>query len=185
MREWILFLRAVNVGGRNIIRMAELRRVLLEEGFIDVRTYLQSGNVILEHPEWSAEQIKERITKLIGTKFGIQTEVIICAPDMVKNVIAGNPFAEETAENPIQPYVALLDKEPQQSAAEAFKTMSFGVDRFCLDGKILYIWYAEGVRKTILSQQLIEKKLGVQSTIRNFKTILNLSQMVSEASSTE
>jgi len=171
MTKYIALLRGINVSGQKLIRMELLRSVMNEIGLKDVTTYIQSGNVLFSYPETEVGILADMISDAIRTHFGFEVQIIIATPEMLENAIADNPFANRTPDDSTQPYVGFFSKVPSAESVAALKSSDFGSDEFCILGDRIYIWYGDSAGKSKLSNALIERKLGVISTVRNWKTV--------------
>lgn len=176
MKTYICLLRSVNVSGVNIIKMAELKTFWESLGYQDVKTYIQSGNIIFKSNQKLSEPILE---KAIEEKFSTKNvSVIIKSPEELAEIINNNPFTKEEDFNPKFNYCCFLQRLPDAEKIAAFNQLTFGTDSFTIKGNVMYIKYAEGAGKTKLTNKVIESKLGVQSTSRNWNTTNKLLDLV-------
>lgn len=176
MKTHIALLRGINVSGQKLIKMELLREALKELEFENVSTYIQSGNIIFQTKIIDAVKLEKMIAELIAKHFGFDVSVIVVTPDDLKSVIKNNPFADEPIEEP-QPYVAFLSEKPADSNIEALKNVDFQNDRYAILEKTMYLHYANGAGTTKLSNAVIEKKLKLTATSRNWKTIKKLIEL--------
>ena len=174
MNTYIALLRGINVSGHKIIKMERLREVLAELDFQNIRTYIQSGNVIFESSMDDVTVLELQVSQKIMEHFGFEVPVIITTLEELKKIVAENPFIKENLENPTQPCVAFLSEVPLESNFANLKAMNFENDQFIHNDKVLYLWYADSVGNTKLSNISIEGKLKVKATSRNWKTVLKL-----------
>lgn len=176
MKTYIALLRGINVSGQKIIKMELLRKALTELDFENVSTYIQSGNILFRSPISDPKKIEKQIHDLIEKHFKFDVSVIVVTPDDLKSVIAKNPFAGEKIEEP-QPYVAFLSQEPTTENISVLKSIDFQNDRFVIVDQSMYLHYADSAGKTKLSNAIIEKKLKLTATSRNWKTIKKLIEL--------
>lgn len=176
MKTYIALLRGINVSGQKIIKMEALRKSLEVLDLADVSTYIQSGNILFRSALNDARPLEELLHDHIEKQFGFGVSVIVVTPDDLRAVIAQNPFEGEQIEEP-QPYVSFLSDEPSEQNLEALQAMDFQQDRFISIDKTLYIHYADGAGKTKLSNAVIERKLKLTSTARNWKTVKKLLEL--------
>lgn len=165
----IVFLRAVNLGARNKVPMAQLRGLLEDAGYEDVRTHLASGNVLLDAPGGAAALARE-IERLIADTFGVTTTAIIRTPKELAATIAAHPFGKDTSET----YVAFLARTPEKSAASRFRKEHGDPARTVLKGSDVYLRLGRGVHGAHLSIARLESLLGVPATLRNWRTVAAL-----------
>lgn len=179
MQTYIALLRGINVSGQKLIKMEALRKALEELNFKNISTYIQSGNVLFQTEISDVAALGQQICDLIGKHFGFEVSVIVVTPKDLQQTIADNPFAPENIELP-QPYVSFLSERPEQQNIQVLEAMDFQEDRFRIVGKNLYIHYADGAGKTKLTSAVIEKKLRLTSTARNWKTVLKLLELADQ-----
>ena len=178
MRQ-VLLLRGVNVGGRNRLSMADLREALgSSPGLGEVRTYVQSGNVILSSgmpPEDIAVQCRD----LIEDRFGLSIDVLARTRDDLAEVVDRNPLADVVTE-PKRYQVSFCSAPPDGAVIERLRSLAAGPERLVAAGRELYAWHPEGVARSKLWAELAGRKLGVRATARNWKTVTTLLAMADE-----
>jgi len=177
MKTYIALLRGINVSGQKIIKMEMLRKFLGELDFENIRTYIQSGNIIFESKSSDTAKLEKQISDKIFTHFGFVVPIIIITPEELLTVIDKNPFAKENLENPTQPYVLFLSEVPKKEHLEVFKKIDFKEDQFVNIDKTLYLSYGNPAGNSKLTNAIIENKLKLQSTMRNWKTVLKLYEL--------
>jgi len=177
MNTFFLFLRAINVGGHNMIKMAKLTLWLQELGFVNIKTYLQSGNVIFQtsnnDTEVMAKQIREKI--LLESQLNIAS--IIRKHSEIKsiNVILDKHEADKPENSSV--FLTLLSALPSKENIEKLKKIDSGLDTFILYGKDIILVCQQPYHKTKLSNNLFERLLKVDATSRNRNTIEKLVAM--------
>jgi uncharacterized protein (DUF1697 family) len=174
MNHFIALLRGINVSGQKIIKMEVLRKVLGELDFQNITTYIQSGNIIFDTSISDVTALEDQIAKKIEEHFGFLVPVRITTSEELKTIVLENPFVEENLLDDKQPYVAFLSDIPTTSNIEQLRTINFANDQFINKNRVLYLWYADSAANTKLSNVVIEKKLQLKATSRNWKTILKL-----------
>ncbi len=168
----IALLRAVNVVGRNMIRMEQLRSLCESCGFQSPRTYLQSGNVVFTSREPRLSPISKRLEDAIEHELGFRPAVVTRTPADLKAVVAANPFASRSGINPSKLLVTFLDKDPGQPARDKIMAINVGPEEIAAAGRELYIYYPCGVGTSKLTTALIERTLqGTRGTARNWNTV--------------
>jgi uncharacterized protein (DUF1697 family) len=171
MTTHIALLRAVNLGGRTKVSMAELRKRLEEAGYADVRTLLQSGNVVFCGGKGDPEKA---IAGIIEKHFGYATDVFVRTAAEWKKIIAANPFPDEAENDPGHLVVMALGKAPAKPALEALRAAIKGPETIAAKGPQLYVTYPAGIGRSKLTPAVIEAKLGTRGTGRNWNTVLKL-----------
>jgi len=174
--RWIALLRAVNLGARNKVPMAELRTRLESVGYENVRTYVASGNVLLDGPR-SPSVLSAEIERLIAEAFGVATTVMLRRPHELAATIAAHPFGSDASET----HVAFLAARPGKAAAARLDAVDPGADLAVLAGAELYLRLPRGVHGSRLSVARIEKLLDVRATLRNWRTVVALADLANEA----
>jgi uncharacterized protein (DUF1697 family) len=179
--QQIVLLRGINLGARNRIAMPELRALLAGAGFDDVRTYVQSGNVVLSSnssPHELASECQERIAE----RFGLEIDVVARTRDELADVVRRNPLGE-VADNPKRYQVSFLAAELDAEVTRRLIGLAVAPERFVAIGRELYAWHPEGVAKSRLWAQLAGSGLGVAATARNWTTVTTLLAMADNAGS--
>ena len=175
MSTRILLVRAVNVGGAKL-PMAEFREMLAELGGENVRTYIASGNAVLDVPGNAAE-FDRSVEKALTAKYGYTREVISRSPQELDAALKAHPF--EVSE-PKYSYIAPLTGNPTKEAAAKAQEIGTGEDQWALIGNDLHIRYANGAGRAELDMNKVLKRLGVQGTARNLNTVQALPEMAAK-----
>ncbi len=171
----ILLLRGINLGPRKRVAMPELRALLSDAGFDDVRTYVQSGNVVLSG-DGSAPEVAAEAERLIAERFGFDVDVIGRTGDELAEVVARNPLAD-VAVNPKRYQVSFLDAEPDPAVLERIAALRAEPERLVAIGRELYAWHPDGIGRSKLWNKLAGSGLGVRATARNWTTVTTLLEM--------
>jgi uncharacterized protein (DUF1697 family) len=156
--------------------MTELRALLEEAGYGNVRTYVASGNVVLEGPA-ARGKLGTALERHIADTFGVTTTVMLRKPRELDAVLAAHPFGADTSET----HVAFLASRPAKAAAARLEEAGPGADHLALVGTELYLRLPQGVHGSPLSGARIEKLLGVPATLRNWRTVAALAELATEA----
>ncbi|MBJ7602546.1 MAG: DUF1697 domain-containing protein [Candidatus Dormibacteraeota bacterium] len=165
-----LLLRGVNLGARNRLGMADLRRVVKELGHDDAITYLQSGNVVLTT---DATQVGELLEEALRRELGLSVRVFVRTAEELQRVIAANPFPSRVSATKLL-HVAFLDEPPDPAALERIG-LRHGDDRIALGERELYLDYTVNVHQSPLSQPLSRLKLPM--TMRNWATVTAVTKL--------
>jgi uncharacterized protein (DUF1697 family) len=173
--RYAVLLRGVNVGGRNKIAMADLRRILTELGYADVQTHLQSGNAVLSS-ELPPTTLASEVGAALGAQLGLRCAVLIRTGADLAEVVASNPLGREP-DNPSHYFVAFLSAAPDPAAVARLQDQDFGPDRAWIGGSHGYMWCPNGMADTKLTYALLEKRLGVVATARNWNTVRKLAEL--------
>ncbi|MFL5959446.1 MAG: DUF1697 domain-containing protein [Gaiellaceae bacterium] len=174
--RWVALLRAVNLGTRNKVPMAELRTLLVEAGYGGVRTYIASGNVLLDGPG-DRVAVAAELERVIADAFRVDTTAIVRAPEELVAVVARHPFGADTTHS----HVVFLAKKPAARAAKRLAAADHSPDRAVLAGAEVYLHYPTGVQGSRLSAARLERLLEVQATHRNWRTVTKLAELASKS----
>lgn len=179
LQRYAVLLRGINVGGHKIIKMAELRKVLEEEGFTAVKTYIQSGNIVLETPLDTTQKVELQISRIIHEHFGHEVKAFARNKEELEKLYLNNPFKAESEEDPKMPYVNFYEEELTREQTEALEQFNQSQnDRLEAAGRHSYLMCYQGYGRTKLGNPNLEKRLKCQSTNRNWRTVLKLSEMM-------
>ena len=178
MVKYIAILRGINVGGRRKILMADLRQLFSDLGFLDVSTYIQSGNVFFHTQEAKNNiELADSITKAIAEKYGFDVPVIIRNLEEIEEIISTHPFATETEEDVARLAVTFLKTIPKTAHLSKIETYDYSPDRFKIIGNNVMLFCAGKYHETKLSNKFFETKLKPPATTRNWKTVLKLAEL--------
>ena len=176
-----MLLRAVNVGGRGKLTMADLRACLTKLGYADVRTLLQSGNVVLRAGATTGAKLESQLELQLAAELGLRTDVAVRTAAQWAGIVDGNPFAEMAERDPSH-LVVLVSKQPVTDAGvEAVRAAVKRVDGREMvglhDGQV-YMTYPDGIGTSRMSAAAVERALGTSVTGRNWNTVLKLAAVV-------
>jgi uncharacterized protein (DUF1697 family) len=176
MDTYIALFRGINVGGNNTLPMLELVAVLEDLGLSNIKTYIQSGNVVFQSEKINSVKLSQKICAAIEKRRGFMVQVIILNVNELKNAIAANPFTEIAAEpNTLHCFfLSSLPENPNLKALESFKKDS---EQFRLIDKVFYLYAPEGVGRSKLAMK-VEQTLGVAVTARNWRTVSKIMEIV-------
>jgi uncharacterized protein (DUF1697 family) len=174
----IALLRGVNVGGHNRVPMAHLRELLLELGYEDVRTHLQSGNAVFTAgapPEVAAREIEGQLERSLG----LGVRVLVRTAAELARVVSANPLPAAVAE-PSRFLVTFLSAPPDPDLLGQLDPADFEPELFGFGERELYVWCPDGVRTLKLSYAFLERRFGVVATARNWRTVTRLLALARE-----
>lgn len=174
MDNYIILLRAVNVAGKNIIKMAELKNHLAKI-FPTVRTYIQSGNIIIQSKE-GKKSIQKLVFDVIKNHFCLDIEVFVLSDSELYEILANNPFLESYPSNKV--FITLLNNIPEPDKFTKLNELKLGAEEYVLKDKHFYFYIPEGMSNTKLSNPFIEKTLNVKATGRNLNTMQKIYSLV-------
>ena len=169
MKRYAALMRAVNVGGKGSLPMAQVREMLAKAGFDDPQTLLASGNAVLGSALEPAE-IETRFEAAIDATFGFRTDVLVRDLEQLQAVVAENPFPAFARERPSTFIVYFLRGDVDGDLADLTPFCVFGEEVAAGPG-CLYLCYPDGSGTSKLSGATIERKLRVRGTGRNWNTV--------------
>lgn len=180
MSTYIALLREINVSGQKLIKMTDLKKLFEVQGFQDVQTYIQSGNVIFSSKEKSTSKLENIISTAIQKKFGFDVGVLVITPDNINYVLNNNPFIKK--KNEIDKlYVTFLSEQPSEESIKKLNSIDYSPEEYIIKGKLVYLYVPNGYGKTKLNNNLFENKLKVEATTRNWKTINKLWELLNNS----
>jgi uncharacterized protein (DUF1697 family) len=170
--RYIAFLRAINVGGKKLIRMEDLKRVFEHSGFKNVRTFIQSGNVIFEAAENDANTLARKIEKQLLKLLGHEVAVLLRTMAEVEDILKHNPFKRITPGPEIMMFVTFLSEEPRSEPRLPLISATENLEVFQIRNRTAFIlarhkkngWFG-------YPNNFVEKQLRVLATTRNWTTV--------------
>jgi uncharacterized protein (DUF1697 family) len=158
--------------------MPQLRGLLTDAGFEDVRSYMQSGNVLLRS-ELGADQLERECKRLIASKFGLEIDVVSRTRDQLAEVVARNPLGK-VAVDPKRYQVSFLAAELTAEVTAKLASAKSDSEQCVVIGREIYAWHPDGVARSKLWAALAGRGLGVTATARNWTTVTTLLAMAEE-----
>jgi uncharacterized protein (DUF1697 family) len=177
MQVYIAMLRGINVGGHKRIKMEQLRASFEELGFEQVKTYIQSGNVVFKTRKTSTSVLSKSIEKQILSDFGFAVSVISRSSGEIAKAIEANPFVKERGIATEQLHVMFLSAAPDPSALQKLAELTAAPDQFCCLDREIYFYLPNGVSGSVLMKSPVDRVLAVATTTRNWKTVNSIHQM--------
>ncbi len=173
----VALLRGLNVGGKNRMPMTALIQMFVEAGCTNVRTYIQSGNVIFKATQSRLEKLPAVIAKNIAESFGYKTPVVLRTVEQIGETVENNPFLKAGAdENELHVY--FLANAPDARGIASLDPARSSPDAFLVRGRDVYLKMPNGMARTKLSNAYFDSKLATISTARNWRTILKLFELM-------
>jgi len=176
MTTWIALFRGINVSGKNILPMTELRRELESFNLQDVRTYIQSGNAVFSAKTRLSKTLSTKIADRIEQRRGFIPYVLILSADQLANAIESNPFPQAEAE-PKTLHLFFLSSVAAAADIESISARKSPSERYRLTDGVFYLHAPDGIGRSKLAAN-VEKLLGVTATARNWRTVQKLWEMV-------
>lgn len=170
MTKYAVLLRAVNVGGTSVIKMADLKKMFESFGLEEVSTYIQSGNVIFKSKESNPEKLRARIEKGIKDSWGKEVKVFVLTSKDLQKAADHNPFEPQKHEKDQICHLTFLSAKPLPVRQKALMELQGKEYRFAFWDQVFYFAYSRklaGKRRTIN----YEKVLAVDGTARTWKVV--------------
>ncbi len=177
MPTYISMLRGINVGGHKKIKMDQLRNSFETLGFEQVKTYIQSGNVVFRAGKLSTVTLSRKVEATILNDFGFTVSVISRTQDEMERTIQNNPFLKERGIDQTKLHVTFLSEAPAASAFQKMQVLIAAPDRSRCVGREIYFYLPNGVSQSSLWKTPWERTLSVVTTMRNWKTVNSIYQM--------
>jgi uncharacterized protein (DUF1697 family) len=174
----IALLRGINLGSARRVPMGELRERLTGAGYGDVRTLLQSGNVVLSSPakpDGLAAELEDRL----GDWFGFAVPVVVRSAEQLAAIVARDPLGD-VATDPKKYVVTFLAGKPDAKFVRSIAGGDHEPERFAAHGRELYTWHPNGIQKSKLARLVTDERLGVTSSGRNWATVTKLLELASD-----
>lgn len=169
MTIYISILRGINVSGHNLIKMDALRKMYESLGFKNVKTYLQSGNVVFLANE-TENNLKLLISKQIKEVFGFEIPVLVLSLEKLKNIINNNPLSKDPQKEAAFFHVTFLSNKIENIDIQIIKSKKMREEEIVISENVVYLYCPNGYGNTKLSNNFLENKLDVSATTRNWKT---------------
>lgn len=174
MTRVIALLRAVNVGGTKAVAMPALCKLLSGLGCTGVRSLLQSGNVVFACSEPANAALEAKLEAALAKGLGVQTAFFVRSLREWEAIVANNPYPEAARDDPGRLVVMTFKSAPKAADVAALQAAIVGRETLTAGGKHAYIIYPDGQGNSKLTNAIIERKLGVPGTARNWNTVLKL-----------
>ena len=173
MKIYIALLRGINVSGHKKILMTDLRALLEKSGLNNIKTYIQSGNVIFSSSE-KKETVSDIIFEAIQKQYGWEVPVLVFTSTELKSIFDNCLFSEEKKE---KSYFILLESNPTKDLIIETSKLSTPKEEFVITNYCIYMYYSLGAGKAKLGTNFFERKLKVKATARNYRTIKKLLEL--------
>lgn len=174
MTTYISLLRGINVGGQKKIPMNQLVALYDETGFKNIKTYVNSGNVVFDYYSRETNSLAKVIELKIKEKFNLNVPVLIRSIDELEKTIANNPFFNTGDDYNDKLYVTFLSEQPGNAENLKISNILPGSDKFVIIDKEVYLYIPGFYSRTKFSNYFFEKYLKAKATTRNWNTVVAL-----------
>jgi uncharacterized protein (DUF1697 family) len=177
MNTYFTILRGINVSGKKLIKMVDLKQIYEKVGFKNVHTYIQSGNVVFNSELNSCDDIIKIIQKAINEKYDFDVPIIAFSLEYLNRTISNNPYLNKKDVDTEKLHITFLSNIPSSEKVAKISDLDFSPDSFVLDGDLIYVYCPNGYGNTKLSNTFFENKLKTSATTRNWKSVNKLKEV--------
>jgi uncharacterized protein (DUF1697 family) len=175
--KYVALLRGINVGGKNMLSMKELVKIFVTAGCADVRTYIQSGNIVFCAEQKVVNRLADVTARQVEERFGLKVPVVLRTAAELDSVIRENPFCKAGVVAEML-HVSFLAEWPSPELLAGLDARRSSPDEFEVAGREIYMKLVNEVSRTKLTNAYFDSKLKTMSTMRNWRTILKLAEMM-------
>lgn len=179
MRKYISLLRGINVGGKTL-KMDMLRGIYESLNLQDIKSYIQSGNILFNTKEKNIGKLRTKLEKEIKSQTGLIVSIIFRNRKELKDILDTNPFMKTHDSETAKMYVTLLEKEPSKELVKNLIPSKRTEDEFKKLNREIYLFCGNGYGRTVLTNDFFEKKLKLKATTRNWRTLNKLYELSSD-----
>ena len=177
---YIAILRGINVSAKNMVKMPALVKAFESIGFKNVKSYVQSGNVVFQSEPVGPENLQRLIAEQIEKDLGLSVPLLVLEENYLKQVSENNPFIKRQDIDLTKLHVTFLAQEPDPEKVSKMDSDKYVPDEFIIDKKVIYLNCPDGYGKTKLHNNFFESKLKVGATTRNWKTVNALVELAND-----
>lgn len=171
MKTYIALLKGINVGGHKKVPMAELRELLSDKGLKNVKTYIQTGNVVFQSSEINRKSIEQKIQMTIIDHFGFEVSVLVITRKHLKRIFDDSPF---TGEKKQKSYFTMLHDKPNEDLVKIASEKKYENEEYFIINDAIYFYCEKGYGKAKFNMNFFERKLNTFATARNYNTMVKL-----------
>jgi uncharacterized protein (DUF1697 family) len=180
MTTYISILRGINVSGQKLIKMDTLKKMYEKLNCDNVKTYVQSGNVIFSAKEKDTQELEKVISSQIEKEFGFDVPVIVLNVKTFETIIENNPFGKGNLKETAFLHVTFLADNPSEFDKEKIVEKKQPSEEVAFTPNAVYLYCPNGYGKTKLNNNFLENKLKVKATTRNWKTTNELLKLATK-----
>lgn len=180
MTTYVALLRGINIGPHKRMKMERLRATCEALGFKNVRTYIQSGNIVCQAGKLSSDAAARKIEAQIVKDFGFSADVIARTGDEMKQIVVGNPLLKEQGVDISKLHVVFFSEAPLSEAIKKLEAIVQAPDKVRHRGKEIYFYFPNGVSGSSIWKHNLDRVMGISGTMRNWRTVNTLHDMAAE-----
>ncbi|MBU3114184.1 DUF1697 domain-containing protein [Clostridium lacusfryxellense] len=174
--RYVVLLRGINVAGKNRIKMIDLKNIFESLKFKNVKTYIQSGNVVFDYDITDIVKLTRVIEVKINDTFGFFVKVIVRNEEEFRSIVNNNPFVNDTNVELDKLHVVIMSDIPDPKLLLNLDIKKEDNEKFLINKKEIYLYCPNGYGKTKLNNTMFEKILNMVCTTRKWKTIKNIAR---------
>lgn len=180
MPVYLALFRGINVSGHNMIKMEALKKLMEGEGYTNVETYIQSGNVVFESPDNNRERLGKALETLMYKEYGYDVVIFMLDEADIRKAVINNPYTgkEPEGQGIKKHFVTFLSGIPGSDGIDKMNKYNRGDDVFKAIGNVMYLKLAQSAADSKLTNVFIENKLNLKATTRNWNTTLKMLEML-------
>ncbi|MEC4114732.1 DUF1697 domain-containing protein [Myroides pelagicus] len=175
MKTYITLLRGINVSGKNIIKIEALKSLCTTLGLQNIKTYIQSGNIVYQTTTQDPHALSLKIHQTIRDNFGLNISILTMSSEQFEDIVNQNPY--NTTDELSKLYISFINSPPQLNHLDSLNEKKADTELIHITTSAVYLVAAIGYGKTKITNTLIENKLKVTATTRNYKTCLKLIEL--------
>ena len=172
---YIALIRGINVGGSHLLPMKDLKLLFEQHGCDEVKTYIQSGNVVFRSTDANAGRLARRVTAAVAKARGFEPRLLVLTRRELERAAAGNPFPQAD-DNPASVHLFFLAEAAKSADVTSMNALKTATEQFALKGRVLYLHTPDGLGSSRLAAR-VERLLGVDATARNWRTVTTLLEL--------
>ena len=176
MPRYVALLRGINVTGNTMIKMADLKRSFESLGLKNVASYVNSGNLAFDARKISEAGLTRKLEDVIERDFGKRVQVMVREQVSIPKIIASNPYEGEF-ESHKEMHVLFLKEKLSDEKIALLRDAAPKTERFTVKGREIYCHLPMGVADSLIGRGLVEKKLKLPVTARNWRTVQKLAEL--------
>lgn len=167
--KYVVFIRGINVGGKNIVKMKPLSESLLKSGFEVVKTYIQSGNIVISTDNSSVDHVMETVSNVLNKEFNVEAPIMALSISRFEEAINNNPYDDQELD-PKTVHMAFLSDIPSDNCHDKLNSIKKESESYEIIDHVLYLHAPDGIGRSKFVANM-EKILGVDVTVRNLRTV--------------
>ena len=177
MNTFIALLRGINVSGQKMIKMVALTELFNSLKFANVKTYIQSGNVVFQDKGKDTTALEKRIAKGIRDTFGFEVPVLVLNAETLPEILKNNPYIKKKETDTDKLYLTFFTGSYDKKTLDTLAAGDYKGDEFIVKGQVIYLHLPNNYGNTKLNNNFFENKLKITATTRNWKTMNELKKM--------